>query len=314
MGIAKGPASAVMSMITSEQLDVDAFMDDQSYTPVVMSILTSYGLNEGEDRLLLLRFVLEKGANPNTNCKSGYNSLHVAVQQEKLVREMELLMDFGGDPNLADRNGGTVAYWAIQAFPWRTEGEERQQHLRVLEKIMMAGADLDRKNKFGVTPRAWLERSPEDVKVLVAKCEALEPVYTPSLVLQPVFPTRLTYPEVAKQIWQQMVPPMGQADTVQGELLRALEKLRDEAQRNGNINYFDSHLQLAKFVMDTLINTGGFDKKTQTKIKSSAKQLMKAGSPYLEDDVYDYLVDKVCEFYLKHSTPIPHIHNPNILC
>lgn len=28
---------------------------------------------------------------------------------------------------------------------------------------MMAGADLDRQNKFGVTPRSWLERSPEDV-------------------------------------------------------------------------------------------------------------------------------------------------------
>jgi hypothetical protein len=28
----------------------------------------------------------------------------------------------------------------------------------------------------------------------------------------------------------------GLADTVQGELLRAVEKLRDEAQRNGNVN------------------------------------------------------------------------------
>ena len=312
LAIAKGPLTTAKDIITTQQTDVDAFMDDESYTPLVMQVVTSY-IKSVEERLDLLRYVLEKGANPSTKCKNGYNSLHVAVQQEKLVRELDLLLDFGGDINIADRNGATVAYWAIQGFPWRAEGEARELHLRVLEKIMMAGADLDRKNKFGVTPRSWLERSPEDVKVLVEKCEALKPVYVPSVTLDPEFPTNLTYPTVAKEIWQKLVPAMGQADTVQGELLRAVEKLRDEAQRNGNINYFDSHLQLAKFIMNTLMDAGLFDKATQAQIKSATKKLMKANSPYLEDDVYDYLVDQICEFYLKHPAPIPHVKNPAIL-
>lgn len=51
-----------------------------------------------------------------------------------IVRELDLLLDFGGDINIADRNGCTVTYWAIQGFPWRTEGKERELHLRVLEK------------------------------------------------------------------------------------------------------------------------------------------------------------------------------------
>jgi hypothetical protein len=313
LAIAKGPVTTAIDIITTSQTDVDAYMDDKSYTPLVMAVVTSY-INNVDERLHLLRYVLEKGANPNTKCKNGYNSLHVAVQQEKLTRELDLLLDFGGDVNIADRNGATVAYWAIQGFPWRTAGEERALHLRVLEKIMMAGADLDQKNKFGVTPRSWLARSPEDVKALVEKCEALHPVYVPSVTLDPVFPTNLTYPTVAKEIWRNLVPAMGQAATVQGELLRAVEKLRDEAQRNGNINYSDSHLQLAKFIMNTLIDAGLFDKSTQALIKSSSKKLMKANSPYLEDDAYDYLVDQVCEFYLKHPAPIPHEKNPDILC
>ena len=45
------------------------------------------------------------------------------------------------------------------------------------------------------------------------------------------------YLEKGKYIWQNFVPKSGQAETVQGELLRAIEKLRDEAHRNGNANF-----------------------------------------------------------------------------
>lgn len=41
----------------------------------------------------------------------------------------------------------------------------------------------------------------------------------------------------AKAIWMLFVPKSGQAETVQGELLRAVEKLRDGAIRNGNTNW-----------------------------------------------------------------------------
>ncbi len=43
----------------------------------------------------------------------------------------------------------------------------------------------------------------------------------------------MKYREEAKALWKSAVPSRGQADTVQGELLRATEKLRDEAMRNG---------------------------------------------------------------------------------
>ena len=39
----------------------------------------------------------------------------------------------------------------------------------------------------------------------------------------------MKYAEEAKQLWQTYVPKSGQADTVQGELIRAIEKLQDEA-------------------------------------------------------------------------------------
>lgn len=312
--IAKAEYETLKQIVEQNAIDVNSFMDDKHYEPILMGILVSRGFPNEDDRLMMLRYALDKGANPNTKSKSGYNCLHIAVQQEKLIRALDLFLDFDGDVNLTDGNGATVAYWVIQRFPWRTEGAEREMFLKVVEKTIMLGADLDYKNKFGVSPRSWLENTSDDVKLLVEKCEKLNPVYTPSHIIQPKFPTNLQHPEIAQKIWKELVPPSGQAQTVQGELLRAVEKLRDEAQRNGNINYAESHKLLAKFISDTLTSSELFDKKEFTKIKSETRKLMKADEPYTEDDIYDYLTDKVCVFYDQKPELLPHPNNPQIVC
>jgi hypothetical protein len=46
----------------------------------------------------------------------------------------------------------------------------------------------------------------------------------------------------ARALWKAHVPKRGQAHTVQGELMRTVEKLRDEAKRNGNVNWRDDHV------------------------------------------------------------------------
>jgi hypothetical protein len=43
--------------------------------------------------------------------------------------------------------------------------------------------------------------------------------------------TKEEYFKKAKSIWQSYVPKSGQSEFVQGELLRAIEKLRDEAHK-----------------------------------------------------------------------------------
>jgi hypothetical protein len=69
----------------------------------------------------------------------------------------------------------------------------------------------------------------------------------------------MSYETEARRIWQTYVPPRGQAETVQGELLRAVEKLRDEARRNGNCNWDEGHEILTRFVRETLNASGLFD-------------------------------------------------------
>ena len=45
------------------------------------------------------------------------------------------------------------------------------------------------------------------------------------------------YFDECKYIWKNYVPQAGQADKLQGELLREIEKIRCEAQDNENINW-----------------------------------------------------------------------------
>ncbi|MFF2440086.1 hypothetical protein [Priestia megaterium] len=47
----------------------------------------------------------------------------------------------------------------------------------------------------------------------------------------------MKYFDEAKELWLNYVPRNGQSDIVEGEVIRAIEKLRFEAQGNGNANW-----------------------------------------------------------------------------
>lgn len=311
IAISKGDFEYAKSIIENNEIDVDSFIDGNNFTPILMQVLVSNISNENKEGLEMLRYLLQKGANVNKYCKEGYNCLHIAAQQQKLIQVLDLFLNFHGDVNLTDSNGASVVYWAIQKFPWRTEGDERQLHLNLVEKILMLGADLDIKNRHGASPRTWVGHSTDDIKNLVEKCEKLNPIYKPSGVLPEAFPTNLQHPEIAAKIWKELVPPSGQSNTVQGELIRAIEKLRDEARRNGNSNYSKGHKQMAQFVVKTLINSKLFDAEIGAKIKLEGSKLMKSSWPCIDEDVYDFLTDQSCIFYLKTEL-IQHTPNPEL--
>ncbi|HRF99868.1 MAG TPA: hypothetical protein PKZ75_02055 [Bacteroidia bacterium] len=123
------------------------------------------------------------------------------------------------------------------------------------------------------------------------------------------------YLETGKFIWKNYVPKSGQAETVQGELLRAIEKLADEAQRNGNINFNeDCHTIFISFIRKYLNDEKLFDKATIKQINQDLDTISIEDEPYTEDDLYDRLRERIIDWYLNNKTPIPNSKNPTLNC
>jgi hypothetical protein len=117
------------------------------------------------------------------------------------------------------------------------------------------------------------------------------------------------YFKEASELWKAFVPSTGQAETVQGELVRAVEKLRDEAQRNGNMNWDDGHEILAAFLRDTLVRSGTFDKAACAEIEGDVAHLRDYEQSETRDEPFDRLTDRVVEWSRAHPEPVPHALN-----
>jgi hypothetical protein len=118
------------------------------------------------------------------------------------------------------------------------------------------------------------------------------------------------YFEEARSLWLRYVPERGQADTVQGELIRAVEKLRDEAQRNGNLNWSGDHVALARYIRDELIGSGIFTGVPASEIERDVGRLLDFGRPETSGELYDRLSDRIVEGSRAHPDPAPRVNDP----
>jgi hypothetical protein len=119
----------------------------------------------------------------------------------------------------------------------------------------------------------------------------------------------MQYFNEAARIWRECVPKSGQADTTEGELLRAVEKLRDEATRNGNINWDPGFEILLSFLESKLLDNAVYPEVTLAVTRATLVRLRDFDRPCLDDAQYDQLGDRVVE-YLQHYGTQRHLKNP----
>ncbi len=123
------------------------------------------------------------------------------------------------------------------------------------------------------------------------------------------------YDKKAQWIWNNFVPKSGQAEFVVGELLRAIEKLSDEANRNGNGNFSEKcHGILISFLRDKLVDEKVFDEKTISEINSELDLLSIEDEPQTGDEIYDWISDRIVDWSLVNDKPIIHIYNKDLYC
>ena len=119
--------------------------------------------------------------------------------------------------------------------------------------------------------------------------------------------------DVALWIWEHLVPQVGSATTLQGEIIRAIELLSWEAQNNSNLNWdasFDALMAflreaflgqslLARYLTITdkeqitadLARLSCFILPTELDSRVYVEEL-----PYIDDDLYDRLTDYLIQF------------------
>jgi hypothetical protein len=115
-----------------------------------------------------------------------------------------------------------------------------------------------------------------------------------------------------------LVPRSGQAETVQGELVRAIGRLATEWSRNGNINWDDGFLRFVEYLREHLLRPTAFDKPTRDQIDADLREIEAIGegtagySAWDEECAYDRVTDRVVEWCRMHPEPIARERDPGM--
>lgn len=143
---------------------------------------------------------------------------------------------------------------------------------------------------------------------------------------------KLKYSDECNHIWESSIPKSGQASTLQGELLREIEKIRYEAQSNGNMNWDDDYSYFCDFISKKLLEQSIFSSAEKEEIVLIMSYLKECGTyarkfyngiisesdveiekiAYTYDNLYDIICDKIGQLQKEITTPIPYEKNDAI--
>jgi len=169
--------------------------------------------------------LLDAGEALTSSDSKGWTALHYAADGGAL-EVTTLLLDRGADPNTLDRFGNTALFRAVY-----------EKHAELVKLLRERGADP----LLGAAQFARMVGGP------MVACFADLPADLPPAPKQEAEVMRTgRIPDGAPgakwqtehdRLWKLLVPPRGDAPTVQGEIIRCTGRLADEAYRNGNMNW-----------------------------------------------------------------------------
>ena len=115
------------------------------------------------------------------------------------------------------------------------------------------------------------------------------------------------------QLWEELVPESGPAETAQGEVIRSAARLASEYYRNGNINWMDSstrefYLGFVDYIERTIQEHGPAESVEAFRPFLSAVRsvgLCKADPSDFDFDPWDRLIHVAVEWCVAHPQPIP---------
>ena len=168
--LAHADKDKAIQIIESNRLSANSIVDEQSQTSILLDAVNALSQFHGSvEQIAIVEFLLASGADPNSMTSEEYNSLHLALEHHNLSEVALLLITKGGaDVNAVESHGNSPLSIAIREYrlTWRPEQEQlREIRFKIVEELLKRGADLDKQNQYGMSPRRWLERI-DDQKLL----------------------------------------------------------------------------------------------------------------------------------------------------
>ena len=159
----------VIELITKGKIDLNGYLDN-SNSILINAVNCSSEFRDSEEQLDIINYLLKNNADVNYKNDNGFNALHIALSYHNLSKTSLLLIN-GGNPNVNDaenKNGNSPIFIAIREYglTWRDEQKEvNQLRFEIIKELLNRGADLDQKNKHGISSRKWLESIAENDKL-----------------------------------------------------------------------------------------------------------------------------------------------------
>jgi hypothetical protein len=115
-----------------------------------------------------------------------------------------------------------------------------------------------------------------------------------------------TWQETLQRLTKELVPVGGEADTLQGELVRCIGNLGDEAHRNGWTNWDVGDVEAIDVLRRYLSDRAVFSAEICQQIQKALDTVRKAGEKSADEGVFGYeqlkfLAQRVAEWCQHHS-------------
>ncbi|HLW68279.1 MAG TPA: hypothetical protein VKS79_23380 [Gemmataceae bacterium] len=116
----------------------------------------------------------------------------------------------------------------------------------------------------------------------------------------------------AQWIWTNLVPKSGQCGTVQGELLRVVEKLSWEANNNGNVNWDNGFEILIDYFEQTVCGDPQISPSMKASVREDLNQLRDFERPCTGEEPYNRLTSAVVAYCRLHPHLLPKPANSSL--
>ncbi|QDH20319.1 hypothetical protein [Saccharibacillus brassicae] len=120
----------------------------------------------------------------------------------------------------------------------------------------------------------------------------------------------MKYAEQFRTLQETLVPDSGQAPTVQGELIRSVARLHEEAEQNGNANWDEGYELFADFIEKTFHAQRMADPVFRERVETIINRIRQPKIAYLDYESFHELSDHAVQWCRLHPEPIPNPHDP----